>query len=121
MRGTDEPTRSLFSHVDLEERIPARHPLPTIRQVVNDALASLDTEFDQLYAADGRPSIAPERLIRASLLQILFSIRSRPTVFSKNRDRLLTTEMSRKVMAAILPTARSRRSCRTRTSRSTAP
>jgi transposase len=129
MRGTDEATGSLFSYVDLEERIPARHPLRTIRQVVNDALASLDAEFDRLYAADGRPSIAPERLIRASLVQILYSIRSErqlmeqmqynllfrwfvglgiddpvwvPTVFSKNRDRLLTTEMSRKVMAAVL-------------------
>ncbi len=57
-------TRSLFSYVDLEERIPARHPLRTIRQVVNGALASLDAELDGLYAADGRPSIAPERLIR---------------------------------------------------------
>lgn len=96
---------------------------------MNDALASLDAEFDRLYAAEGRPSIAPERLVRASLIQILFSIRSErqlmeqmqynllfrwfvglgiddpvcvPTVFSKNRERLLTTEMSRKVMAAIL-------------------
>jgi transposase len=129
MRGTDKATGSLFSYVDLEERIPARHPLRTIRQVVNEALASRDAEFDGLYAADGRPSIAPERLIRASLLQILFSVRSErqlmeqmhynllfrwfvglgiddpvwvPTVFTKNRDRLLTTEMSRKVMAAIL-------------------
>jgi transposase len=129
MRGTDEATGSLFSYVDLEERVPTRHPLRKIRQVVNDALASLDAEFDRLYAAEGRPSIAPERLIRASLIQILFSIRSErqlmeqmqynllfrwfvglgidepvwvPTVFSKNRDRLLTTEMSRKVMAAIL-------------------
>ena len=100
-----------------------------IRRIVNDALASLDAELDALYTDFGRPSIAPERLIRASLLQILFSIRSErqlmeqmnynllfrwfvglgiddrvwvPTVFSKNRDRLLTTEMSRKVMAAIL-------------------
>ncbi|WP_207470748.1 IS5 family transposase, partial [Paracoccus fontiphilus] len=129
MRGTDETSGSLFSYVDLEDRIPARHPLRKIRQVVNDALASLDDEFDRLYVDFGRPSIAPERLIRASLLQILFSIRSErqlmeqmqynllfrwfvglgiddavwvPTVFSKNRDRLLTTEMSRKVMAAIL-------------------
>ncbi|WP_353351916.1 transposase, partial [Aquicoccus sp. SU-CL01552] len=112
-----------------EERIPARHPLRKIRQVVNDALASLDAEFEALYTDFGRPSIAPERLIRASLLQILFSVRSErqlmeqmqynllfrwfvglgiddqvwvPTVFTKNRDRLLTTEMSRKVMAAIL-------------------
>ena len=129
MRGTDEASESLFSYVDLEERIPAGHPLHKIRQIVNDALTSLDAEFDALYTDFGRPSIAPERLIRASLLQILFSIRSErqlmeqmdynllfrwfvglgiddpvwvPTVFSKNRDRLLTTNMSRKVMAAIL-------------------
>jgi transposase len=129
MRGTDETSGSLFSYVDLEERIPPRHPLRKIRQVVNDALASLDAEFEALYTDFGRPSIPPERLIRASLLQILFSVRSErqlmeqmdynlmfrwfvglgiddpvwvPTVFSKNRDRLLSTEMSRKVMAAIL-------------------
>ncbi len=129
MRGTDEIGGSLFSYVDLEERIPPRHPLRRIRQVVNDALVSLDGEFAALYIDFGRPSIPPERLIRASLLQILFSVRSErqlmeqmdynlmfrwfvglgiddpvwePTVFTKNRDRLLTTEMSRKVMAAIL-------------------
>lgn len=129
MRGTDEASGSLFSYVDLEERIPARHPLRKIRQIVNDALASLDAELDRLYSAEGRPSIASERLIRASLIQILFSIRSErqlmeqmrynllfrwfvglgiddpvwvPTVFTKNRDRLLTTEMSRKLLAAIL-------------------
>lgn len=76
MRGTDETSGSLFSYVDLEARIPARHPLRKIRQVVNDALASLDGEFDALYTDFGRPSIPPERLIRASLIQILFSIRS---------------------------------------------
>ena len=119
----------MFSYVDLEERVPARHPLRLIRRIVNDALAGLDAEFEVLYAKEGRPSIPPERLIRASLLQILFSIRSErqlmeqmdynllfrwfvglgiddlvwvPTVFTKNRDRLLTTDMSRKVMAAIL-------------------
>lgn len=129
MRGADETSGSLFSYVDLEGRIPARHPLRKIRQVVNEALASLDAEFEALYTDFGRPSIAPERLIRASLVQILFSIRSErqlmeqlqynllfrwfvglgiddpvwvPTVFTKNRDRLLTTEMSRKMMAAIL-------------------
>ena len=129
MRGTDETSGSLFSYVDLEARIPARHPLRKIRQVVNEALASLDGEFAALYTDFGRPSIPPERLIRTSLIQILFSIRSErqlmeqmqynllfrwfvglgiddvvwvPTVFTKNRDRLLTTEMSRKVMAAIL-------------------
>ena len=129
MRGTDEASGSLFSYVDLEERIPPRHPLRKIRQVVNDALTSLDAEFEVLYTDFGRPSTPPERLIRASLLQILFSVRSErqlmeqmqynllfrwfvglgiddavwvPTVFTKNRDRLLSTEMSRKVMAAIL-------------------
>ncbi|MFN3641958.1 MAG: IS5 family transposase [Gemmobacter sp.] len=129
MRGTDEASGSLFSYVDLEERIPARHPLRKIRQVVNAALTSLDAEFEALYTDFGRPSIAPERLIRASLIRILFSVRSErqlmeqmqynllfrwfvglgiddpvwvPTVFTKNRDRLLTTDMSRKVMAAIL-------------------
>lgn len=129
MRGTDEMTGAMFSYVDLEERVPARHPLRLIRRIVNDALAGLDAEFEVLYAKEGRPSIPPERLIRASLLQILFSIRSErqlmeqmdynllfrwfvglgiddlvwvPTVFTKNRDRLLTTDMSRKVMAAIL-------------------
>jgi len=129
MRGTDGTSGSLFSYVDLEERIPPKHPLRKIRQVVNDALASLDAEFEVLYTDFGRPSIPPERLIRASLLQILFSVRSErqlmeqmdynllfrwfvglgiddpvwvPTVFTKNRDRLLSTEMSRKVMAAIL-------------------
>lgn len=129
MRGMDEMSGLLFSYVDLEARIPARHPLRKIRQVVNEALASLDAEFEALYTDFGRPSIPPERLIRASLLQILFSVRSErqlmeqmqynllfrwfvglgidnavwvPTVFTKNRDRLLTTDMSRKVMAAIL-------------------
>ena len=68
MRGTDEASGSLFSYVDLEERIPARHPLRKVRQIVNDALASLDGEFDRLYSSEGRPSIAPERLLRASLI-----------------------------------------------------
>ena len=76
MRGTVEAGGSLFSQVDLEERIPARHPLRKVRRVVNDAPARLDAEFEGLYAAHGRPSIAPERLIRASLLQILYSVRS---------------------------------------------
>lgn len=129
MRGTDDASGTLFSYVDLEKRVPSKHPLRLIRRIVNDALASLDAEFDTRYTDFGRPSIAPERLIRASLIQILFSIRSErqlveqmnynllfrwfvglgiddavwvPTVFTKNRDRLLTTDMSRKVMAAIL-------------------
>lgn len=129
MRGSDEQNGSLFSYVNLEERVPARHPLRKIKAVVDPALASLDADFNALYAGDGRPSIAPERLLRAALVQILFSIRSErqlmeqleynllfrwfvglsidepvwvPTVFSKNRDRLLTTDIARKLMAAIL-------------------
>ncbi len=129
MRGSDEVSGSLFSYVDIEDRIPAFHPLRKIRAIVNKALAALDAEFAKLYAADGRPSIAPERLLRAALLQILFSIRSErqlmeqmqynllfrwfvglgvddpvwvPTVFTKNRDRLLTTDIARKFLAAIL-------------------
>ena len=106
-----------------------RHPLRKIRQIVNDALASVDGEFARLYSAEGRPSIAPERLLRASLIQILFSVRSErqlmeqmrynlmfrwfvglgiddpvwvPTVFTKNRDRLLTTDIARKFLGAIM-------------------
>ena len=124
MRGADETSGSLFSYVDLEARIPAGHPLRKIRQVVNEALASHDAEFEALYTDFGRPSIPPERLIRASLIRILFSVHSErqlmeqmqytllfrwfvgpqlddpvwvPTVSTKNQDRVLTTEMSRKV------------------------
>jgi transposase len=129
MRGLDERNEALFSYVNLEDRVPARHPLRLIREIVNGALARLDGAFATLYAADGRPSIAPERLLRAALIQILFSVRSErqlmeqmqynllfrwfvglgiddpvwvPTVFSKNRDRLLTTDIARQFLAAIL-------------------
>jgi transposase len=129
MRGTDERTGSLFSFVDLEARVPKRHPLRKIRQIVNDALAALDGEFSKLYASQGRPSIAPEKLLRASLLQAFFSVRSErqlmeqldfnllfrwfvglgvddpvwdATVFTKNRDRLLDAEVAAKFMAAVL-------------------
>jgi transposase len=129
MRGSDKQTGSLFSYVNLEERIPVRQPLRKIKGVVDAALASLDVDFAALYAGEGRPSIAPERLLRASLVQILFSIRSETqlmeqlqynllfrwfvgpsidepvwvaTVFTKNRDRLLNTEMSQKLLTAIL-------------------
>lgn len=115
--------------MNLEDRVPARHPLRTIKAVVDLALVTLDADFNRLYAGDGRPSIAPERLLRAALIQILFTIRSErqlmeqleynllfrwfvglaidepvwvPTVFSKNRDRLLTSDIARKLMAAIL-------------------
>ena len=89
MRGTDEAAGSLFSHVNLEGRIPARHPLRKIRQVVNDALARLDADFDRLYSAEGRPSIAPERLMRASLIQILFSVRSERQLMEQMQYNLM--------------------------------
>ncbi len=76
MRGTDETIGSLFSYVDLKERIPARHSLRKNRQFVDDAFASLSGEFEALYTDFGHASIPPERLIRASLLQILLSVRS---------------------------------------------
>ena len=129
MRGADLRNEALFSYVNLEDRVPAGHPLRKIREIVNTALAALDGAFALLYAAEGRPSIAPERLLRAALIQILFSIRSErqlmeqmqynllfrwfvglgiddpvwvPTVFTKNRDRLLNTDIARKFLAAIL-------------------
>jgi transposase len=115
--------------VDLEARVPQRHPLRKIRQIVNDALSDLDGELAKLYASEGRPSIAPEKLLRASLLQAFFSVRSERqlmeqidynlmfrwfvglgiddpvwdvTVFTKNRDRLLDAEVAAKFMAAVL-------------------
>jgi transposase len=129
MRGSDRTGGSLFSYVDLEARVPARHPLRAMRAIVNEALAGLDASFDALYEAGGRPSIPPERLLRASLLQMLYSIRSErqlverlefdllfrwfvglgiddavfdASVFSKNRDRLLTTAIAQGFLSALL-------------------
>jgi transposase len=129
MRGLDERTGSLFSYVDLEDRVPAKHPLRVIRRVVNDVLSRLDGEFANLYADGGRPSIPPERLLRALLLQAFYSIRSETqlmeqldynllyrwfvglgvdepvwvqTVFTKNRDRLLEAEVAHKFLAELL-------------------
>jgi transposase len=129
MRGSDQSSGSLFSYVDLEERIPAKHPLRTIRAIVNEVLASLDGEFAKLYEATGRGSVAPERLLRASLLQAFYSIRSERqlmeqldynllfrwfvglgvddavwdhSTFSKNRDRLLDADVAAKFLEAVL-------------------
>ena len=129
MRGSDERTGELFSYVDIEERVPRSHPLRLIRRIVNEVLSELDGEFAKLYADDGRPSIAPERLLRALLLQAFYTIRSErqlmeqlhynllyrwfvglgvddpvwvPTVFSKNRDRLLEAEVARKFLSELL-------------------
>ena len=76
MRGEDERSGSLFSYVDLEARVGKDHPLRTIRGVVNEALAALSSEFSALYSRMGRPSIPPEKLLRAMLLQAFYSIRS---------------------------------------------
>jgi transposase len=129
MRGSDVRTGALFSYVDLEDRVPAKHPLRIIRRLVNDVLLALDAEFTKIYAATGRPSIPPERLLRALLLQAFYTIRSEtqlmeqldynllyrwfvglgvdepvwvPTVFTKNRDRLLEAEVARKFLAELL-------------------
>ena len=129
MRGADERSGSLFSYIDLEWRVPGDHPLRAIRVMVNAALAELDAEFTAMYAPIGRPSIPPEKLLRSSLLQAFYTIRSERqlmerlnfdllfrwfvglgiddevwdhSVFSKNRDRLLEAEISAKFLAAIL-------------------
>src|SRR5215471_15533169 len=129
MRGADERSGSLFSYIDLECRIPEAHPLRAIRAIVNAALADLNAAFEAMYSPIGRPSIRPEKLLRASLLQAFYTIRSERqlmerldfdllfrwfvglgiddevwnhSVFSKNRDRLLTTEIARDFLAALL-------------------
>jgi len=129
MRGGDGRSGELFSYVNLEARVRADHPLRAIRGIVNEALAGLTREFAVLYAPMGRPSIAPEQLLRAMLLQAFYSIRSERllmerleydllfrwfvgigvddtawdhSVFSKNRDRLLEGDIAAKFLAAVL-------------------
>jgi len=76
MRGTDVHQEGLFSYLSPESRIPRNHPLRPVRAMVNAALSDLSSQFEAAYADTGRPSIAPEKLLRASLLQIFYSIRS---------------------------------------------
>ena len=76
MRGADEHSGSLFSYIDLESRIPEAHPLRAIRAIVDAALADLNAAFQAMYSPIGRPSIPPENLLRASLLQAFYTIRS---------------------------------------------
>jgi transposase len=129
MRGTDRETGKLFSYASPDSLVPEDHPLRAIRALVNGALERLSPTFAVLYAEEGRPSIAPERLLRALLLQALFTIRSERqlvqqisynmlfrwfvglsmdapvwdvTVFTKNRDRLLRGDVARRFLAAIL-------------------
>jgi transposase len=130
MRGEDRTSGALFSYVDMEARIPAKHPLRAMRRLTNVALAELDGAFSGLYDRIGRPSIAPERLLRATLLQLLYTIRSErqlveriefdllfrwfvglsidetvfdASTFSKNRDRLLTQEIAQKFLPRSSP------------------
>lgn len=136
MRGSDERMGALFSYVDLEARVRPDHPLRTIRLLVNEALAALEGEFGSLYSGMGRPSIAPEKLLRAMLLQAFFSIRSERqlmerlefdllfrwfvglgiddavwdhSTFSKNRDRLLEGDIAAKFLSAVLAQPRVKR------------
>jgi transposase len=129
MRGRDDRSEGLFSYVRLEGRIPADHPLRGIKALADEALGALNGRFERLYASTGRPSIPPEMLLRATLLQAFFSVRSErmlmeqinynllfrwfvglpmdadvwhPTVFTHNRDRLLEAELARAFLAALL-------------------
>jgi transposase len=129
MRGEDRQSGGLFSYVDLEARVPADHPLRAIRAIVDDALDRLTGDFETLYSHLGRPSIPPERLLRALLLQAFYSVRSErllmeqldynllyrwfvglgiddpvwhPTAFTTNRERLLEGEVAGRFLAAVL-------------------
>ena len=136
MRGADSRSGELFSYVDLEQRVPASHPLRSIRGIVNEALAALSDDFSELYSGMGRPSISPEMLLRAMLLQAFYSVRSErqlmeriefdllfrwfvglgidepvwdQSTFSKNRERLLAGDVAAKFLCAILDQARVRK------------
>ena len=133
MRGQDTQQAAMFSYISLEERIPADHPLRAIRAMADRALRALSPLFDKLYAPSGRDSIPPERLLRALLLQVLFTIRSERqlmeqmhynllyrwfvnlniddavwdvTVFTKNRDRLLEGDVAQAFFDQVLAQAR---------------
>ena len=136
MRGSDKRSGELFSYVDLEQRIRLDHPLRAIRALTDPALAGLSGDFAALYSGMGRPSIAPEMLLRAMLLQAFYSVRSERqlmerlefdllfrwfvglgmndavwdhSTFSKNRDRLLAGEIAVKFLAAVLALPRVKR------------
>jgi transposase len=133
MRGDDPQAAHLFSYISPEQRVPADHPLRPIRQMTDAALHALSRRFARMYSTTGRPSIAPEKLLRALLLQILYSIRSErqlmeqldfnilyrwfvgmgmddrvwdPTVYTKNRARLLRGQVDVRFFEAILRQAR---------------
>src|SRR3982750_2821233 len=133
MRGTDTQQSGMFSYLSPEERVPERHPSRAIQRMTDEVLRGLSAKVDELYSATGRPSIAPEKLLRALLLQILYTVRSErllmeqlqynllfrwfvglnmdepvwvATVFSKNRDRLLEGEIASLFFAGVLQQAR---------------
>lgn len=135
MRGGDVGTEGLFSYVSCEARVPTSHPLRPIRAMVDEVLEVLSVDFEGMYAKTGRPSIPPEKLLRALLLQAFYSVRSErqlmeqidynllfrwfvglsmdasvwdATVFTKNRDRLLEGDVATKFLAAVVAQARSR-------------
>ena len=89
MRGRDDRSEGFFSYVRLDERIPKDHPLRPIRELADEALASLSQRFEGLYSAMGRPSIAPEMLLRATLLQAFFSVRSERMLMEQINYNLL--------------------------------
>ena len=124
MRGKDTQQSALFSYLSPEDRVPADHPLRPVRLMADIALEALSPVFNRMYVAFGRPSIAPEKLLRALLLQVLYTVRSErmlmeqleynllfrwfvglnmdepvwvPTVFSKNRDRLMEGDVAQRV------------------------
>lgn len=133
MRGEDSQQRAMWSYIRLEERVPKDHPLRRIRRMTDAALAELDPVFEAIYSAIGRPSIPPERLLRALVLQLLYSIRSErllmerldadlyfrwfvgldldervwdASTFSQNRDRLISGEVAQRFLAAVVAQAR---------------
>jgi transposase len=135
MRGDDEQQLGVFSYVSPEQRIPQDHPLRPIRNMADMALRELQPRFGKLYAKTGRPSIAPEKLLRALLLQVLYTVRSErmlmeqldynllfrwfvglnmddaiwdATVFTKNRQRLLDGDIADAFFCAVLKQARQR-------------
>ena len=135
MRGDVERTEDLFSYVALADRVPSDHPLRSIRAFVDPILRELSPRFDAIYAKTGRPSIPPEQLLKALLLQVLYTVRSErmlceqleynllfrwfvglglnerawvPTVFTKNRDRLLRGDIAEAFFQAVVREARHR-------------
>jgi transposase len=135
MRGADHEQSWMFSYISAERRVPKDHPLRAIRTMADGALKGLDQDFGSMYAAMGRPSIPPERLLRALLLQVLYTVRSERllmeqldynflfrwfvglsiddpvwdvTVFTKNRDRLLKGKVADAFFQAVLAQARQR-------------